>query len=304
MTLLLPGSARDFEAWTGRFAPLARHPVDQLLARVAARAADGGTPLKDEVLRYREYLEWPVRQMEYSYVILALSRYAARWQPAPILDVGCGPSSFPAVLASAFGARVTAVDSDPRIAEEMGRLDLPGCEYRQADMRALPFPDRTFAAVTSVSVLEHAPREWGVQAIEEMLRVVRPDGCVVLTLDYRGLGPGGLIARLPDRIRRGLRLLATGGLPSFARGASAPRPYAWKDLDDLRRHFRGQIVGGPERAWARLSLRRIREFWTAHWQPGFHYDRQTGRDYTSVGVILSPDPEVRKTLADMYPEAE
>lgn len=65
-----------------------------------------------------------------------------------------------------------------------------------ADMTALPFPDATFDIVTSALALHNIPNAEGrAQALEEAVRVLRPDGRLLLadfrhTKEYRHhLGP-------------------------------------------------------------------------------------------------------------------
>ena len=63
--------------------------------------------------------------MEYSFVLRALGCLRGRRPVEQVLDVGSGPSVFPAMLASSLGCRVRCVDREPAIAEAMGRLGLP-----------------------------------------------------------------------------------------------------------------------------------------------------------------------------------
>ena len=52
------------------------------------------------------------------------------------------------------------------------------------DGRALSYPDASFDAAYSVSVLEHIPDGGDTAAIRELLRVVRPGGVVVVTVPF------------------------------------------------------------------------------------------------------------------------
>ncbi len=301
MTLLLPESREDYEEWTRVLAPDAAECSGRLLRAVGAQEWGGRETEREALLRYLEYLRWPARQMEYAFVLRALARFSAARTINSILDVGSGPSAFPLLLASKLAARVTAVDSDKEIVDAVAGLRLPGCAYAVSDMRRLPLPDRSVDAVTCVSVLEHVPRAEGVRAVSEMLRVVREDGIVVITVDYRSLGPGGSLVKQLGRARKAIRLLLTGRVEALARSASAPGPYDWRGLEELSRYFPGPSVGEPDPAWARLSLRRVSNFWRDHWEPGFHYGQSTGRDYTSVGLVVSPDPQVDGSLRDVGP---
>jgi ubiquinone/menaquinone biosynthesis C-methylase UbiE len=301
MTLLLPETGGDYEEWTRVLAPEAAECSAKLLREVDAQGWKGRETAREALLRYLEYFRWPARQMEYSFVLRALARICAARTIASILDVGSGPSAFPLLLASKLAARVTAVDSEREIMEAFAGLRLPGCSYAVSDMRRLPFHDRSVDAVTCVSVLEHVPRAEGLRAVSEMLRVVREDGVVVLTVDYRSLDPGGALVKQLGRAGKAIRLLLTGKASTLVRSASAPGPYSWADLQELGRRFPGPSVGEPDPAWARLSLGRVTGFWRDHWEPGFHYSQEAGRDYTSVGLVLSPDPAIDGSLRDVGP---
>src|SRR5439155_24561432 len=52
------------------------------------------------------------------------------------------------------------------------------------DGRALTYADASFDAAYSVSVLEHIPDRGDSEAIRELIRVVRPEGVVVVTVPF------------------------------------------------------------------------------------------------------------------------
>ena len=86
------------------------------------------------------------------------------------LHVGCGmrPSALPAFLA---GYAETRLDIDP-----VCRPDIV------ADVRDLPLADASYDAVWSSHNLEHLHPADAHRALREFRRVVRPGGCVALTL--------------------------------------------------------------------------------------------------------------------------
>ena len=53
-----------------------------------------------------------------------------------------------------------------------------------ADGRRLPFPDESFDHAYSISVLEHIGGDGDADALNELARVVRPGGRIVVTLPY------------------------------------------------------------------------------------------------------------------------
>ena len=97
-----------------------------------------------------------------------------------VLDVATG-SANAAIAAARLGSRVVGVDYVPELLErgrqraEAEGLDI---ELLEGDAEALPFPDASFDAVTSVFGSMFAPNHR--QAGAELLRVVRPGGTIAL----------------------------------------------------------------------------------------------------------------------------
>lgn len=104
-------------------------------------------------------------------------------RPGRLLDTGCGTGIVTRLLAGALPAlRVTGVDRSTGMAARAAAR-LPGAVLL-ADSRRLPFPDRTFDAVTGVWLLHLLPRPAGVRAVlAECARVLRPGGTLVVTVD-------------------------------------------------------------------------------------------------------------------------
>jgi ubiquinone/menaquinone biosynthesis C-methylase UbiE len=102
----------------------------------------------------------------------------------PILDVGTGTAQIPIQLCrQAETAEVVAID----LAEHMlavGRENVrqAGFEGRlrleRQDAKVLPYPDASFAALISNSIIHHIPSPRKVMA--EMVRVLRPGGCLLV----------------------------------------------------------------------------------------------------------------------------
>lgn len=104
---------------------------------------------------------------------------------ARMLDVGGGPGFFADAFA-ARGATYVAVDADAGEMRLHGRA--PGPRTVQASGTALPFCDGAFDIAYSSNVLEHVPEPWAMA--DEMVRVVRPGGLVVLSYTL-WFGPWG-----------------------------------------------------------------------------------------------------------------
>ncbi|MEM9861116.1 MAG: class I SAM-dependent methyltransferase [Myxococcota bacterium] len=90
-----------------------------------------------------------------------------------VLDVGCG-SGGPASLLMKEGCRVTGVDRDASYTTEVP----PGMRRFTADAANLPFKTASFDFAYSRLAFQHLPNP--VAAAEEMTRVTRPDGRVVI----------------------------------------------------------------------------------------------------------------------------
>lgn len=103
--------------------------------------------------------------------------------PGRVLDVGCGVGHSYASLAP---RESLGVDVDA------GALSGQERETVVADMRDLPFPDRSFASVLAVQSIEHVPD--AKLALAEAARVLEPDGVAVFVT------PNRLTFARPDEI--------------------------------------------------------------------------------------------------------
>jgi SAM-dependent methyltransferase len=115
-----------------------------------------------------------------------------------VLELGSATGTGAACL-SISGFTTTATD----VCHEFFRRDLRSgsTRFTGADTLCLPFADGAFDAVCSYQVLEHIPEP--AKALDEMIRVVRPGGCVCIAgPNLIGLTPSvyALVAVLP-RVR-------------------------------------------------------------------------------------------------------
>ena len=116
-----------------------------------------------------------------------------------VLDLGCGPGSFLAVLASQnLGIEGTGVDiasgqidfAKEQIAAQFptGRLTFDALE--PGPNVALPYDDESFDAVTCIEVVEHIHPNLAMRLLLEGQRVLKPGGrMVVTTPNYRSAWP-------------------------------------------------------------------------------------------------------------------
>ena len=167
----------------------------------------------------------PPRQVDPSHYFNgydSLARFASYWHQieetcvlgGDVLEVGVGNGTVSAVL-RARGVALTTVDLDSALKPDV-----------VADIRALPFDDRSFDTVLAAEVLEHIPWDETSAAVGEIVRVARrgavisvPDSRLAFTMESRL--PNALhIGRLAIRRRIPLRDALWGLLqgPSWRRG--------------------------------------------------------------------------------------
>lgn len=118
-----------------------------------------------------------------------------------VLDVACGSGNAALVAARRF-CRVTGVDfAAPLLERARLRAAADGCdvEFVEGDAQALPFPDASFDAVTSVFGVMFAPDQ--AAAAGELLRVCRPGGRI------------GLANWVPDSLAHALFMAAAPFAP-------------------------------------------------------------------------------------------
>lgn len=107
-----------------------------------------------------------------------------------VLDVGCGPGTITADLATLVTpGRVTALEQTAEALDlaraEITRRGLTTVDFAVGDVHALDFPDDAFDVVHAHQVLQHVADP--VAALREMRRVTRPGGIVaVRDSDYAG----------------------------------------------------------------------------------------------------------------------
>jgi ubiquinone/menaquinone biosynthesis C-methylase UbiE len=114
----------------------------------------------------------------------ARTRNAPAAQPLRVLDVACGTGHFLRMLGAALpaGSKLFGVDLSPHYiarAREVLPRDLDVslvCDNAEK----LPFLDASFDVVTSLYLLHEIPAEVRTRILEEMARVVRPSGLVVV----------------------------------------------------------------------------------------------------------------------------
>ena len=169
---------------------------------------------------------------------------------AALLDLACG-SGLAVRLAAGSGAEVAGIDaSDALVA--VARERTPAADLRVGSMFDLPWPDRSFDAVTSINGI------WGgcQAALDEAHRVLRPGGRIGISfwgngrpLDLRGCFK--VFARhAPPQHLDSMRRLNDISTPGVAEGMLAASGFTV-----LERGWRLSVIEwpDPEIAWRALS---------------------------------------------------
>ena len=121
----------------------------------------------------------------YGYVRGLLRRIAPA--PADLVELGAAPGD-QAIALARDGYSVTAVDlgeaewSEGPTGTMASRLEEAGITLLAWDLEKMPYPleERSFDAVVLTEVLEHL-REYPAHALDEIHRILRPGGVLVLT---------------------------------------------------------------------------------------------------------------------------
>lgn len=108
-----------------------------------------------------------------------------------VLDIGCGAGWFWSLAASHLpcGLRLTLTDtSQGMVKEAIERLSAKGhfteVAGQTANAMALPFPDQSFDGAIAMHMLYHVAMP--EKAIDEMVRILRPNGLVAITTNSDG----------------------------------------------------------------------------------------------------------------------
>jgi ubiquinone/menaquinone biosynthesis C-methylase UbiE len=144
-----------------------------------------------------------------------------------VLDAACGTGRITALLRQ-HGFRVAGCDVSPammavarRRLSSLGYDDVPLAE---SGVERLPYPDRSFDAVTCIGLLMHLDEDVRIRALREFARVSRGplilqygcvDTCQRLIARVTGVPPGGV--RRPVLETEMLSDLARSGLEADAR---------------------------------------------------------------------------------------
>ena len=146
------------------------------------------------------------RQWEYPYVFGKVAEVVRARPRARILDAGSGATFLPFYLRRCFeGTTVACCDADHTLTDVFSSLNHNtngDVEFSTADIRALPYDDRSFDLVYCVSVLEHTDSYRDI--LDELSRVSK-GGRMAITFDVSLDGTRDMRIEVLDRL---LKVLA------------------------------------------------------------------------------------------------
>ncbi|HEV7376583.1 MAG TPA: class I SAM-dependent methyltransferase [Pyrinomonadaceae bacterium] len=97
-----------------------------------------------------------------------------------VCDMGCGPGQIARYLHD-HGAKVCGVDLSTAMIERALALN-PGIPFEQGDMLGLSkIGDNSYGGIAAFYSIIHVPRPLVIQALQELRRVLRPAGVLLLT---------------------------------------------------------------------------------------------------------------------------
>jgi len=139
----------------------------------AASAATGYDLVAAEYAR-RIYRELEAKPFDRAF----LDRLAISVPAGEVLDLGCGPGHVGRYLRER-GIPGRGLDISPEMVRLARELN-PSVEFRQGDMRDLPFSDQSFAGVAAFYSIIHLEPTELEPVFTELRRVLRPGGLLAL----------------------------------------------------------------------------------------------------------------------------
>jgi ubiquinone/menaquinone biosynthesis C-methylase UbiE len=171
-----------------------------------------------------------------------------------VLDVGCGPGRLAIVFAERVGATGSVNGIDPaaemikRASSRARKRGVP-VSFQVAYAQDLPFADGTFDAVACTLTLHHVAEDDQLVAVQEMYRVLKPSGRLLIAEFHQGPGrrrpvPRWLRHSGEDMLDKAVRLVSASGFTDVASGGTN---LGWLGKMTARKP-EIPVAAGPERS--------------------------------------------------------
>lgn len=225
---------------------------------------------------YARICFWAIRKIEYGFTAGEFVLIEDKMKrPLKVLDVGCGVVPLNNWIAKR-GHQVVALDPlyediSFLVKNNLNQFYETNVNYLTAAGEGLPFPDQYFDIVTSVSVLEHTIPGNDRVILDEMARVLKPNGHLLITFDVSPPQPlqEGESA-LPERFR---------SYPYPFHPHAAHWLFRW-----LSRYFNVEVDDLPSSLFD-LTWDQVHAFWE---ETQIHDGRESARrEYLALGLVLS-----------------
>ena len=151
-----------------------------------------------------------------------------------VLDVGCGTGQLAMTFAKriAPSGSIAGIDPAPEMikrATSRARKQQVPVAFQVAFAQRLPFPNATFDAVACTLALHHVAEDDQQSAVQEMHRVLKPDGRLLIAEFDQGHGPHALLRWLrpsaPEHMAERARQLVDAA--GFSAVTSRPTNLSW-----------------------------------------------------------------------------
>lgn len=142
-------------------------------------AAENGV-VSSTIQEYNRTAEAYAERDQWKIVIPFAERFMEYLPGNRVLDLGCGPGHHLKWF-TGNGLDATGVDLAAAFVR-IARRNVPQATVKQMDCRNLDFEDESFDGVWANAVLLHLKKEDATAAVEEMRRVLRPDGVVFISV--------------------------------------------------------------------------------------------------------------------------
>jgi SAM-dependent methyltransferase len=165
-------------------------------------------------------------------------------QAQAVIELGCGAARLARDLLRRHpGCRVTGLEVDQRQHAKNLAEPQPGLVFIEAGAEAVPLPDASFDLALMLKSLHHVPLALLDQALDEVHRVLRPQGCLYVSEPVYGGPLNEIVKRYNDegRVRAEAQAALDRALASGRWEAVAEQhfemPVRFADFDDFERRM-------------------------------------------------------------------